>query len=210
MNDMNTETNVSEEKAQVAAASEEVESTPSIDARDLEIEALRENLAVMKREMKRTLEALQVANDEQRLAEEARDAAIEAREMAIGEMKERTLDMEMRAKRVDIEKLRDKVEKMKKNLTTVDARSDERFIAKIRENEAECEARIAGVRAEEKQAGETLVQIREGEAARIATLEDAMKLILSWNRRDKGAPRTEKEVIANIDRILCAGLAKPR
>ena len=203
MNDMNTETNVSEEKAQVAAASEEVESTPSIDARDLEIEALRENLAVMKREMKRTLEALQVANDEQRLAEEARDAAIKERE-------ERALDEDMRAKRVDIEKLRDKVEKMKKNLTTVDARADERFLAKTRENEAECEARIAGVRAEEKQAGETLVQIREGEAARIATLEDAMKLILSWNRRDKGAPRTEKEVIANIDRILCAGLAKPR
>ncbi len=203
MNDMNTETNVSEEKTQVEAASEEVESTPSIDARDLEIEALRENLAVMKREMKRTLEALQVANDEQRLAEEARDAAIKERE-------ERALDEDMRSKRVDIEKLRDKVEKMKKNLTTVDARSDERFIAKIRENEAECEARIAGVRAEEKQAGETLVQIREGEAARITTLEDAMKLILSWNRRDKGAPRTEKEVIANIDRILCAGLAKPR
>jgi hypothetical protein len=150
-----------------------------------------------------------------------RDAAIVERDAAIAERDARALDMTLRAQRVDVEALRHKVAEMKKNLTTVDARADERFAerlaakerevaARIAAGTADADARVAAVVANEATAAAQIAGVREGEAARVEAERAALELIWAWDRRDRGAPKQAVEVIARLRQLLSTGLAQPQ
>ena len=147
---------------------------------------------------------------------EAMDAVIRERDAALAERDARVADEALRAQRVDIEALRTKVELMKKNLIAVDARADERFDEALREKDRSCERRTAELLAAERasvsetvakaaQDTVTLAAVREGESVRVKAINAAMEMIWATGRRDKGAPRNDRELVVALTQILSVG-----
>jgi hypothetical protein len=141
----------------------------------------------------------------------ARDQALELVDkanadllVAIVERDMRVKDEALRAQRVDVEALRAKVLAMKKNLAAVDSRADERFAAQLKSRDLETETRIAAVRAEVAPALAELDRVRAGEQARVEALNAALELIWAKDRRDKGAPRNDRELVVELTRVLSA------
>ena len=147
--------------------------------------------------------------DEKKKVESERDAALAERDA-------RVLDEQVRAQRVDIEALRTKVELMKKNLIAVDARADERFDEALREKDRSCERRVAELLETERASVRGIVEkatadmaplssIRAGEAVRVEAINTAMETIWATGRRDKGAPKNDRELVVALTQILSVG-----
>jgi hypothetical protein len=149
-------------------------------------------------------------------AMDALDAAIKERDAAVAERDARIFDEELRAQRVDVEALRTKVVLMKKNLATVDARADERFVAELRAKDVACEKRLAELLEVERasvretvakatQDTATLVAVREGEAERVVSLNSALEAIWAFDKREPGCAYSSQNLVANLRQILSIG-----
>jgi len=191
---------------EVPVLSEQSENAPCPECRERQANALLRELALRHDAEARRDEALV----ELRRAFEARQAAEAERDAALAERDARVLDERLRAQRVDVEALRAKVELMRKNLAAVDARADERFTANLRAKDAEVAERIAAVRAEVQPAIDELTAVRAGEQARVTALNAAMELIWASGRRDKGAPRNDRELVVALTQVLSIGGKEPQ
>ena len=124
--------------------------------------------------------------------------------VAIVERDMRVKDEALRAKRVDVEALRAKIEMMRKNLAAVDARADKRFAARLLEKDAEVEERVQAVVASCDPLQNEMIALRSGEKARVEALNAALELIWAKDRRDKGAPRNDRELVVALTQVLSA------
>lgn len=207
------------EKPVLSTASQEM---PCVECREHQANALLSELSLRHAAEERRDEALV----ELRRAFEERQRAETERDAAIGERDARIADEALRAQRVDVEALREKVLLMKKNLAAVDARADERYALDRRLLAEDCEKRIAdtlsaaqvsiqqalaaakeevaAVRAEVQPAIDELAKVRAGEQVRVEALNAAMELIWATGRRDKGAPRNDRELVVALTQILSA------
>ena len=174
------------------------------------------------RALLREVELRHAAEGVSKLMAVARDQALELADkanadllVAIVERDMRVKDEALRAQRVDVEALRAKVELMKKNLIAVDARADERFASALHEKDAACEQRVKDLLEAERRSNIALVEksaqdvadlaaVRAGEAVRVEAINTAMETIWAASRRDRGAPRNDRELVVALTQVLSA------
>jgi len=207
-----------------AAAIQEVAERTSAEAlielsrEDRCTDCLHDHSASLLREVELRHEAEGVS----KLMAVARDQALELADKAnadllaaIVERDARIADEAFRAQRVDVEALRAKVVLMKKNLATVDARADERYATALHEKDAACEQRVKDLLEAERRSNIALVEksaqdvadlaaVRAGEAVRVEAINTAMETIWAASRRDRGAPRNDRELVVALTQVLSA------